>query len=141
MPQPPPSSVSSSAHGTQQEDNASPGSSSTSPPSSIGGAATAAALGASSGSSSSLSGFILAVALFFGFLSFVWWLAWQLSLSKVPILREIFSDKEPKQHKNSSKQRTSRTAGNVGSFGADIAMGAGPGGATRNRRQNARASS
>uniref|UniRef100_A0A7S0FWY6 Uncharacterized protein n=2 Tax=Pyrodinium bahamense TaxID=73915 RepID=A0A7S0FWY6_9DINO len=68
--------------------------------------------------------------LFLVFVGLVWWTAWHLSLSKVPILRECFgSDPGATQRNTPEPGTSSATAGlNSGSAGASagIALRRGP---------------
>lgn len=56
-------------------------------------------------------GFLLALFLFLLFLAFVWWVAWQLSLSKVPVFREIFGDPVSSSRSGREKAPKRITAG------------------------------
>merc|ERR1740123_2652681 len=57
-----------------------------------------------------------AYALFLGFVGFVWWVAWRLSLSKVPILRDVFcSSDAPRPQSRRPSSDTLRTGSSKGS--------------------------
>ena len=48
---------------------------------------------------------LVAAGVFFGFIFLIWWCAWELSLSKVPLLREVFGYQPRRENTNSNNKR------------------------------------